>query len=139
MSFDGKPPSVRAPMQALGTVPESGAVRIDLGPEGKLRLPQEPVGCLVRARLDSAVRELTATGATRVRADGHTVTAELPPGSEGVAVLAAPRVSGWRCAAGDADPAPRARTRASSPFPSTGGRPRSAAPSGRRGSRSAAR
>ncbi|MFK0213698.1 YfhO family protein [Streptomyces sp. NPDC090298] len=106
VSFDGKPPSVRAPMQALGTVPESGAVRIDLGPEGKLRLPQEPVGCLVRARLDSAVRELTATGATRVRADGHTVTAELPPGSEGVAVLAAPRVSGWRCAAGDADPRP---------------------------------
>ncbi|MFE7602988.1 YfhO family protein [Streptomyces sp. NPDC057494] len=106
VEFDGKPPSVRAPMQALGTVPESGAVRIDLGPEGKVRLPREPVGCLVRARLDSAVRQLTATGATRVRADGHTVTAELPPGSTGVAVLAAPRISGWRCAAGDADARP---------------------------------
>ncbi|CAM5341466.1 YfhO family protein [Streptomyces tanashiensis] len=106
VSFDGKPPSVRAPMQALGTVPDSGAVRIDLGPEGKVRLPREPVGCLVRARLDSAVRELTATGATRVRATGHTVTAELPPGSKGVAVLAAPRISGWRCAAGEADARP---------------------------------
>ncbi|MFE5595943.1 YfhO family protein [Streptomyces sp. NPDC056549] len=106
VEFDGKPPSVRAPMQALGTVPESGAARIDLGPEGKVRLPREPVGCLVRARLDSAVRQLTATGATRVRADGHTVTAELPPGSTGVAVLAAPRISGWRCAAGDADARP---------------------------------
>ncbi|MFJ7960105.1 YfhO family protein [Streptomyces sp. NPDC096319] len=104
--FDGKPPSVRAPMQALGTVPDSGAVRIDLGPEGRVRLPREAVGCLVRARLDSAVRRLTATGATRVRADGHTVTAELPPGSQGLAVLAAPRISGWRCAAGDADARP---------------------------------
>ncbi|MFF7442174.1 YfhO family protein [Streptomyces sp. NPDC008122] len=106
VGFDGKPPSVRAPMQALGTVPGSGAVRIDLAPEGKLRLPREPVGCLVAARLDSAVRRLTATGATRVRAGGHTVTAELPPGSKGVAVLAAPRISGWRCAAGDADARP---------------------------------
>ncbi|MFF6843479.1 YfhO family protein [Streptomyces tanashiensis] len=106
VSFDGKPPSVRAPMQALGTVPDSGAVRIDLGPEGKVRLPREPVGCLVRARLDSAVRELTATGATRVRATGHTVTAELPPGSKGVAVLAVPRISGWRCAADEADARP---------------------------------
>ncbi|MER5205757.1 YfhO family protein [Streptomyces sp. NPDC002825] len=106
VDFDGKPPSVRAPMQALGTVPASGAVRIDLAPEGKARLPREPIGCLLRARLDSAVRQLTATGATRVRADGHTVTAELPPGSKGVAVLAAPRISGWRCAAGDADARP---------------------------------
>ncbi|MFE7514285.1 YfhO family protein [Streptomyces sp. NPDC057540] len=106
VKFDGKPPSVRAPMQALGTVPDSGAVRIDLAPEGKVRLPREPVGCLVRARLDSAVARLTATGATRVRADGHTVSAELPPGSTGVAVLAAPRISGWRCAAGDADARP---------------------------------
>ncbi|ROQ34870.1 putative membrane protein YfhO [Streptomyces sp. PanSC19] len=102
VDFDGKPPSVRAPMQALGTAPDSGAVRIDLGPEGTVRLPREPVGCLVRARLDSAVRQLTADGATRVRATGHTVTAELPAGSRGVAVLAAPRISGWRCAAGDA-------------------------------------
>ncbi|MFH8842091.1 YfhO family protein [Streptomyces sp. NPDC017868] len=106
VEFDGKPPSVRAPMQALGAVPASGAVRIDLGPEGKPRLPREPVGCLVRARLDTAVRQLTATGATRVRATGHTVTAELPPGSTGIAVLAVPRISGWRCAAGDAEPRP---------------------------------
>ncbi|MFF0477455.1 YfhO family protein [Streptomyces sp. NPDC004284] len=106
VEFDGRPPAVRAPMQALGTVPDSGAVRIDLEPEGKVRLPREPVGCLVRARLDTAVRQLTATGATRVRTTGHTVTAELPPGSTGTAVLAVPRISGWRCAAGDAEPRP---------------------------------
>ncbi|MFE8942064.1 YfhO family protein [Streptomyces sp. NPDC007872] len=100
--FDGRPPAVTAPMGALGTVPDSGEVRIALGPEGRARLPREPVGCLVRARLDAAVDRLTATGATRVRATGHTVTAALPPGSTGVAVLAVPRTSGWRCAAGDA-------------------------------------
>ncbi|WP_225800515.1 YfhO family protein [Streptomyces sp. NK15101] len=106
VEFDGRPPAVRAPMQALGPVSDSGAVRIDLEPGGELRLPREPVGCLVGARLDSAVRRLTAGGATRVRATGHTVTAELPPGSKGVAVLAAPRISGWRCAAGGAEARP---------------------------------
>ncbi|WP_432061391.1 YfhO family protein [Streptomyces sp. S1] len=103
VDFDGRPPAVTAPMGALGTVPASGEVRIALGPEGKVRLPREPVGCLVRARLDTAVDRLAATGATRVSTTGHTVTAALPPGSTGVAVLAVPRISGWRCAAGDAD------------------------------------
>ncbi|MEU7123910.1 YfhO family protein [Streptomyces zaomyceticus] len=103
VDFEGKPPAVRAPMRALGTVPGTGEVRIELSPEGRTRLPRQPLGCLVRDRLDSAVRELTATGATEVRATGHTVTAVLPPGSTGTAVLAVPRVSGWRCAAGDAE------------------------------------
>ncbi|WP_406062990.1 YfhO family protein [Streptomyces sp. NBC_01077] len=106
VDFEGKPPAVRAPMRALGTVPASGDVRIELSPERTTRLPRQPVGCLVQARLDSAVRQLTAAGATEVRATGHTVTAELPPGSTGTAVLAAPRISGWRCAAGDAEPRP---------------------------------
>ncbi|MDV5148863.1 YfhO family protein [Streptomyces sp. SBC-4] len=106
VEFEGRPPAVRAPMWALGTVPASGEVRIDLLPEADIRLPGQPVGCLVRERLDSAVRGLTVTGATRVSAGGHSVTAELPPGSTGVAVLAVPRVSGWRCAAGAAEAAP---------------------------------
>ncbi|MFD7962879.1 YfhO family protein [Streptomyces zaomyceticus] len=106
VDFEGKPPAVRAPMRALGTVPGTGEVRIELSPEGRTRLPRQPLGCLVRDRLDAAVRELTATGATEVRATGHTVTAVLPPGSTGTAVLAVPRVSGWRCAAGDAEPRP---------------------------------
>ncbi|MFE1906477.1 YfhO family protein [Streptomyces gardneri] len=107
VDFDGRPPAVTAPMQTLGTVPASGEVSIDLLPrKAGTELPRQPVGCLVRARLDAAVRQLTATGATRVSAGGHSVTAELPPGSTGVAVLAAPRISGWRCAAGDAEAAP---------------------------------
>ncbi|MEV6326775.1 YfhO family protein [Streptomyces sp. NPDC051909] len=105
-AFAGKPPSVRAPMRRLGAVPASGAVRVELTPGPKarlpLKLPARPIGCLERHRLDTAVRDLTATGATAVRATGHTLTAELPAGSTGTAVLAVPRISGWRCAAGDA-------------------------------------
>ncbi|MFJ7068336.1 YfhO family protein [Streptomyces sp. NPDC101115] len=92
----------------------------EAGPQGKGRdgdkgeaeaaprpeLPARPVGCLERHRLDSAVRDLTAGGATSVRTTGHTITAELPAGSTGTAVLAVPRISGWRCAAGDAPLAP---------------------------------
>ncbi|MFH9727945.1 YfhO family protein [Streptomyces sp. NPDC017254] len=106
VDFEGRPPAVRAPLRTLGTVPGSGEVRIELSPEGKPRLPRQPLGCLLRDRLDSAVRQLTATGAVEVRATGHTVTAVLPPGSTGTAVLAVPRISGWRCAAGDAEPRP---------------------------------
>lgn len=130
VEFAGKPPSVVAPMQPLGSVPDTGAVRIDLRPKAKattattakaeagvkahakppLKLPEHPVGCLVPERLTTAVQQLTATGATAVRVTGHTLTADLPPGSTGTAVLAVPRISGWRCAAGDAPLAP-ARSR----------------------------
>ncbi|MFF5971529.1 YfhO family protein [Streptomyces sp. NPDC012769] len=119
VAFAGKQPSVLAPMQPLGTTPATGTVRIDLRPKpgGTTartkpgpKLPAHPIGCLVAERLDTAVRKLTATGATEVRTTGHTVTADLPPGSTGTAVLAVPRISGWRCAAGDAPLAP-ARSR----------------------------
>ncbi|MFD4375704.1 YfhO family protein [Streptomyces sp. NPDC058486] len=102
--YDGRPPAVRAPMRALGTVPASGDVRVDLVPERALTLPEQSLGCLDRARLTAAVTRLTATGATRVTTTGHGLTAELPPGSTGVAVVAVPRATGWRCAAGDAEP-----------------------------------
>ncbi|WP_327373726.1 YfhO family protein [Streptomyces sp. NBC_01216] len=106
VAFAGGPPSVMAPMGRLGTVPDSGEVRIVLRPAGKLVLPERPVGCLVEERLTTAVEAATATGATSVRTSGHTLTAELPPGSTGTAVVAVPRISGWTCAAGDADPVP---------------------------------
>ncbi|MFI8327262.1 YfhO family protein [Streptomyces sp. NPDC085529] len=102
--FDGRPPAVRAAMRALGTVPAGGEVRIELVTDGTPTLPRQPVGCLDRGRLATAVARLTATGATRVAATGHGLTAELPPGSTGVAVVAVPRATGWRCAAGDAEP-----------------------------------
>ncbi|MFD9034765.1 YfhO family protein [Streptomyces sp. NPDC059567] len=110
VSFAGKLPSVLGPMQPLGTVPESGAVRIELRSDrGALKLPRQPVGCLVQERLDTAVRQSTATGATAVHVSGHGLSAELPAGSTGTAVIAVPRISGWSCAAGDARPTPAKR------------------------------
>jgi hypothetical protein len=110
VSFAGKPPSVLGPMQRLGDVPGSGAVRIDVRSDrGTLELPRQPVGCLVQERLDAAVRQSTTTGATAVHVSGHGLTAELPAGSAGTAVIAVPRISGWSCAAGDASPAPAKR------------------------------
>ncbi|NUP39863.1 MAG: YfhO family protein, partial [Streptomyces sp.] len=106
VGMGGHLPAVRAPMAAVGTVPASGQVRVSLRFFGHLRLPDQPVGCLVRSRLDGAVRQLTATGATDVRVDGHHLSATLPAGSTGTAVVAVPRIEGWRCAAGGASAKP---------------------------------
>ncbi|MEU6541400.1 YfhO family protein [Streptomyces sp. NPDC047000] len=98
----------RAAMQRLGTVPASGRVLIDLFPGRADRVPPGAVGCLDTARLGTAVARLTATGATRVSVSDGTVRARLPRGSRGIAVVAAPRIAGWRCATGDRAAVPAA-------------------------------
>ncbi|MEV7324445.1 YfhO family protein [Streptomyces sp. NPDC093970] len=90
-----------AAMQPLGTVRASGQVRIDLTPNRLARVPaQGAVGCLDTARLRAAVQQLKATGATRVTVSDGTLHARLPAGSTGTAVVAAPRIAGWRCSTG---------------------------------------
>ncbi|MEU2427997.1 YfhO family protein [Streptomyces sp. NPDC007861] len=54
-------------------------------------------GCLHRDRLAAAVAQLKRTGAVAVDVRDDGVRAALPPGSTGTAVLAAPRIAGWRC------------------------------------------
>ncbi|SEF13912.1 YfhO family protein [Streptomyces sp. Ag109_O5-10] len=96
--------SKRAAMQPLGTVPASGEVRIELTPNQPGRVPaQGPVGCLDTAHLRTAVQHLKSTGATKVTVSDGTVHAQLPAGSKGTAVVAAPRIAGWRCSAGGAE------------------------------------
>jgi uncharacterized membrane protein YfhO len=98
-----------AAMQPLGTVPDSGRLRIALTPNrAGTTVPSGAVGCLDTARLRAAVDRLTETGATEVSVSGATVHARLPAGSTGTAVLAAPRIAGWRCAAGDGAERPAA-------------------------------
>ncbi|ALV36822.1 YfhO family protein [Streptomyces sp. CdTB01] len=99
--FRSARPRNRAAMERLGTAPASGRVRILLTPDRPGSIPQGAVGCLDTARLRAAVERLKASGATRVTVSGATVRAELPAGSKGIAVVAAPRIAGWRCAAGD--------------------------------------
>ncbi|MFF3463303.1 YfhO family protein [Streptomyces sp. NPDC001984] len=97
-----------AVMRRLGTVPASGRVRIELSPDRSSRVPDGAVGCLDTARLHTAAARLAATGATKVTVSDGTLHAELPAGSRGTAVVAAPRIAGWRCATGDAPAVPAA-------------------------------
>ncbi|MFB7846358.1 YfhO family protein [Streptomyces sp. NPDC056053] len=95
--FRGKPPAKRAPVQRLGVVGGDGAVRVALVSTRAGTVPHGAVGCLDRTRLASAVAELRRTGASAVRVTADGVRAELPAGSSGTVVLAAPRIAGWRC------------------------------------------
>ncbi|MFF4786570.1 YfhO family protein [Streptomyces griseorubiginosus] len=97
-----------AAMQRLGTVPDSGRLTVELSPYRMGVVPDRAIGCLDTGRLRSAVRQLKATGATEVTVSGSggTIRAQLPAGSTGVAVVAAPRIAGWRCATGAADAVP---------------------------------
>ncbi|MEV3990290.1 YfhO family protein [Streptomyces sp. NPDC049837] len=88
-------PKRRAPMTPLGTQRAAG-VPVTLDGEGAVP-SSGSVGCLDRARLAAAVAGLRATGAVAVRVTADGVRADLPPGTRGTAVLAAPRIAGWRC------------------------------------------
>ena len=90
-------------MIQLGTVPKSGFVQIEIAfnEEPQRIEPSGAIGCLDQQALARAVRRLRASGATDVKAGGHSISATLPPGSRGVAVVAVPKVAGWKCSAGD--------------------------------------
>ncbi|MER7567304.1 YfhO family protein [Streptomyces sp. NPDC097941] len=105
---DWRPLTKIAAMQRLGTAPDSGRLTIELSPSRLGVVPDQAVGCLDTGRLHSVVRQLKASGATKVTVSGSggTLRAELPAASKGVAVVAAPRIAGWRCAAGDAAAVP---------------------------------
>ncbi len=85
-------PKRRAALTSLGTVVRTGTnVAYSHGS------PRTELGCLDRTRLAAAVERLRSTGAVRVEVTDSGVRAELAPGTIGTAVLAAPRIAGWRC------------------------------------------
>ncbi|GAA2778504.1 YfhO family protein [Kitasatospora sp. CM 4170] len=96
---DGEQPTTAVPIHELGPVPADGRVRVVLHADAVTQVPARPIGCLRPGALEAAVARLTRTGATRVAAGGHTVTAALPPGSTGTALLSVPAATGWTCAA----------------------------------------
>ncbi|PWI20928.1 hypothetical protein DI272_40085 [Streptomyces sp. Act143] len=99
--------SKRAAMQRLGTVPPSGRLTIELSPHRPGAIPKGAVGCLDTGELRTVIQRLKSTGATKVTVSDGTIRAELPSGSTGIALVAAPRIAGWRCAVGNsaAEPA----------------------------------
>ncbi|GAB2675792.1 YfhO family protein [Kribbella swartbergensis] len=92
-------------MVRLGTVPASGVVSAEIrftdAPRGIT--PTGAIGCLNEQRLARAVQNLRLSGATDVEVGGHSISAMLPPGSKGYAVVAVPKVPGWTCSAGDGE------------------------------------
>ncbi len=96
----------RAPIQRLGTVPETGRLKIKLRPRLPGKVPDHAIGCLDTGRLAEAVRHLRATGATRIHVSGHALSATLPTGSTGTAVVAVPVIRGWTCSLGNGVPEP---------------------------------
>ncbi|MET8581974.1 YfhO family protein [Streptomyces collinus] len=114
-------PRSRAAMEPLGRAPAFGRLRVELTPDRPGRIPVGAVGCLDTARLRAASARLRATGATAVTVSDGTLRAELPAGSRGIAVVAAPRIAGWRCATGDgpARPAGEYHGLIAAPLPGT--------------------
>lgn len=95
----GDKPRWRAAVTSLGTAGRAGErVTFD-----RAAPDAWSVACLDRTRLAAAVDRLTETGAVSVRVSGDGVRAQLPPGSTGTAVLAAPRIAGWSCSGRPAD------------------------------------
>ncbi|WP_406304670.1 YfhO family protein [Streptomyces sp. NBC_00885] len=92
VSLRGGQPKRRAALTSLGTVNSPGE---------KVGYSKDPhrttLGCLDRAGLTAAVAKLKATGAVSIEVTDSGVRAELPPGTKGTAVLAAPRIAGWSC------------------------------------------
>ncbi|MER7756639.1 YfhO family protein [Kitasatospora sp. NPDC097643] len=103
---DGEQPTTAVPIHLLGPVPADGVVRVTLRPDTVSQVPARPIGCLRPGALAAAVARATATGATRVTTGGHSLTATLPAGSTGTALLSVPATEGWTCAAGRGHAAP---------------------------------
>lgn len=89
-------------MVELGTVPASGVVVVEVNfgaaPQGIP--PRNAIGCLSPVALEKAVQRLRTSGATQVQAGGHSIHATLPAGSQGWAIVSAPKIDGWTCTGG---------------------------------------
>lgn len=102
----GRQPMTAMPIRELGAVPAGGHVTVRLRVAHRTEIPAQPVGCLDRTALDTALRGLT--GATRTTTGGHSLTADLPAGSAGTALVSVPAADGWHCSVdGGAATAPR--------------------------------
>ncbi|MFH9726748.1 YfhO family protein [Streptomyces sp. NPDC017254] len=86
----GGPPKRRAALVSLGEQRVPGAKPLVPAPGGEL-------ACLDHDRLRTALTALRARAATSITITSDGLTATLPPGTTGTAVVAAPRIAGWHC------------------------------------------
>lgn len=91
-------PMTSYPLMHLGTTPASGRIDVAFaGRNGPQGIPRHAVGCLSESRLAAAVAGLRAAAATSVRVGGHSISAALPAGSRGFAVVTTTALDGWSC------------------------------------------
>ncbi|MGW1926485.1 YfhO family protein, partial [Streptomyces massasporeus] len=92
----GGRPKRLAALTSLGVQRREGA-KPQVPPGGSAE-----IGCLDHDRLRAAVARLRTRAATWIDVRDDGLTATLPPGVTGTAVVAAPRIAGWRCEGGKA-------------------------------------
>jgi Bacterial membrane protein YfhO len=102
LSWRGALPSHRAAMQRLGPAPAGGRLTLRLrAAPGVSTVEPDGVGCLSLPRLAAAQKRIAASAATQVHVSSHGISARLPAGARGSAVIAAPAIAGWNCSAGE--------------------------------------
>jgi uncharacterized membrane protein YfhO len=97
----GSKASIRAPIVKLGRTPASGKLSVTIRTYRGGEMAKQPIACLDQSKLHHIISHLQKTGATNVQAAGHSITATLPKGSTGSAIISIPNNSGWKCSRGD--------------------------------------
>ncbi|MET7283974.1 YfhO family protein [Kribbella sp. NPDC005582] len=87
-----------APLTRVGTADASGNVRVQIKASMPVAVSRTALGCLDRARLTAAVRELNESAPTDVEVGGHSITIRRTPGRAATVAVAAINIEGWRCA-----------------------------------------
>jgi uncharacterized membrane protein YfhO len=106
IKITGSNASILAPIMNLGKTPSSGKLSIIIRTYRGGKIGKQPVACLDKAKLNRAVKNLQKTGAASVTASGHSITATLPKGSRGSAIISIPNSPGWMCSCGDEEAFP---------------------------------
>ncbi|MET7279837.1 YfhO family protein [Kribbella sp. NPDC005582] len=86
-----------APVRRVSTAGPSGAVDVTLRVPESTNLPDRPIGCLDRTKLDAAVSTLRRSQPAEVHVGGHSIDVKLNPGTRGLVVMGVVRTPGWRC------------------------------------------
>lgn len=100
--------SHRAAMASLGLAPRGGKFTAWVRVNEPGSLDPRGIGCLDRGRLAAAERRLAAGAATQVHVTDDGISAQLPAGATGYAVISTPAITGWKCTTdGGGSPAAR--------------------------------
>ena len=97
--------SHRAALAPIGTAPRGGAFTAWVRVTQPGWLDTGGIGCLDRGALAAAERRIAAGAATSVHVTDDGISARLPRGARGFAVIATPAITGWTCSTTGGGPA----------------------------------